>query len=129
MPESIKQCKNAVEKDYIASDWMKIDEKFKYLTLESSYGKRKQRWVLVSNRASKYKELETFRLRLEKEEGTIKRSIKGTKNKAFFSKEEANARLNLQEISHPNFTFSHHITGVYKRVRGSKRKIRVATKS
>ena len=48
-----------------------MDADYKYLECESEYGGKKQRWILVRNRRSKYKEIDTFNINLGKEEAVI----------------------------------------------------------
>ncbi len=54
--------------------------------------------------------------------------MKKIRNKIFNKKEEALEEIANQRKQHPLFTFDHHIVGSFKKIRRSKRKIRVGYK-
>ena len=56
VPESIKLCRDLLSKT--RNDWTKIDSDYKYAETIVSYGGKDQRWIIVRNRESKYKELD-----------------------------------------------------------------------
>lgn len=124
VPESVKLCKEALERDYDKILWTKVDKDFKFVELESQYGGMKQRWILVRNREAKYKEIATFKKQLIKEEKTIEQSLNKLQKKIFYSKEEAKRDAELQKKYHPNFDFTYRIAGLYDHRKGIKRKIR-----
>ena len=125
VPESVKMCKDYLERDYDKILWTKVDKDFKFVELESSYGGKKQRWILVRNREAKYKELKTFKKNLEKEEKTIEKGLEKLQKKIFYSKEEANRDVENQKKYHPNFIFKHKVNGLYDYRKGYKRKIKI----
>lgn len=125
VPESIKLCKDYVEREYDKILWTKIDKDFKYVELTSSYGGKEQRWILVRNREAKYKEIATFNKRLEKEEVNIKKSVTKLEKKIYYSEKEAEREMKLLKKYHPNFIFSNKVRGHYEVRKGSKRKIKI----
>ena len=123
VPESIKDCREAVETDYPDALWTKVDDDFKYIELESNYGNRNQRWLLVRNRESKYKELATFKKRLDKEEDAIKKSRDKLEKRLFADKAEIRCAVDSLRKQHPNFVFTVTEKRKTKRVKGSKKRI------
>jgi transposase len=113
VPESVKLCKEALERDYDPLLWTKVDNDYKFVELESTYGGIKQRWILVRNREAKYKEIATFKKRLLREEEVINLGIKKLEKKIFFTKEEAAAYMENPKKNHPNFIFTSRVQGIY----------------
>jgi transposase len=47
VPESVKMCKESLERNYDPLLWTKVDKDFKFVELESTYAGIKQRWILI----------------------------------------------------------------------------------
>jgi transposase len=121
VPESIKLCKEYLERDYDKLLWTKVDKDFKFVELESTYGGIKQRWILVRNREAKYKELATFKKQLDKEKETIESGIKKLEKKIFFTKEEAAREMENHKTYHQHFIFTYKIQGICEKVKTNDR--------
>ena len=126
VPESIKQCKELLSKE--RNDWIKIDKDYKYAEITAKYGGLEQRWIIVRNRESKYKELETLNKKLKKEEENFDDAFKKLKKRTFLGKTEASEYMAMKRKSHPLFKFEYSLVGVYKKIPRSKRKIKVGVR-
>ena len=125
VPESVKMCKEYLERDYDQQLWTKVDNDFKFVELESTYGGIRQRWILVRNREAKYKEIATFKKQLIKESKIIEKGLSNLEKKIFYSKEEAAREIENRKKYHPHFILSYKIQGLYEKTKGTKRKIRI----
>lgn len=126
VPESIKLCKDLLSKK--RSNWIKIDKDYKYAEIIVNYGGVDQRWIIVQNRESKYKELDTLDKKLKKEEKNLDEAFEKLKKRVFQSKVEAEEYLAMKRKSHPLFKLEASFIGVYKRIPRSKRRIKVGVK-
>ncbi|MGZ6459428.1 MAG: hypothetical protein ACXWQX_10315 [Bdellovibrio sp.] len=66
VPESIKLAKELTEKDHDQVCWKKLNEDYKYFEYKMTYGKVEQRWIVVSSRMARHKELSTAEKKLKK---------------------------------------------------------------
>ena len=123
VPESIKICREAVEKDYEDDAWTRMDNDYKYIELNANYGGQEQRWILVSNRCSKYGELANFSKKIDAQEKTLLKTADKAKKRLFASKQEAIEEFKKLQKNHPSFILTDTIYAKKKRIRGSKRKI------
>jgi transposase len=80
----------------------------------------KQRWIIVRNRESKYKELKTLKIQLEKEEKALVKTVAAINNKRFKSKEAIENRIENLKKRHPCFTFRLAIIARSKKSRGAR---------
>lgn len=126
VPESVMLCKNTLSKE--REDWIKLDNDYKYAEITVKYGGVEQRWIIVRNRESKYKELDSLKKRLKNEEESIEKSHKKLPHKVFLSKVEANIYIANQKDNHPLFNFNHAIVSVYKKVPKTKHKVKIGVK-
>jgi transposase len=110
------------------SDSPKIDKDYKYAEIKAKYGGLEQRWIIVRNRESKYKELETLNKKLKKEEENFDDTFKKLKKRTFLGKTEASEYMAMKRKSHPLFKFEYSLVGVYKKIPRSKRKIKVGVR-
>jgi len=123
VPETVKSCKDLLSKK--RQNWIKIDGNYKYFEIYADYGNRDQRWVVVENREAKYKELATLEKNLQKSTDLIEARGKRIKNRLFEKLEEAKLEISNQRKQHPLFEINHQIAIVYKKIKGSSRRIRV----
>ena len=126
VPESILLCKDTLSEE--REDWIKIDDDYKYAEIKAKYGGVEQRWIIVRNRESKYKEIDALKKRLKSEEESIEKSCKKLKNKIFVSEAEAKLFIANQRDSHPLFSINHSIIGAYIRIPKTKRKLKIGVK-
>ena len=117
VPESIKSCREILEVEYPKDRWTKINKDYKYISLKSKHGGKHQRWLIVDNRKSRFKEIKTFENRLDKEEETIKKGIKKLEGQVFHTKQEVNKEIDLFRKRHAYFKFEHHIIAKKRRHR------------
>lgn len=76
VPDSIKLAKEFVERDHEKLSWSQFDENYKYFEYKMNYAKVEQRWIVVSSRLARHKELAMFEKNLKKEnEDLAKRSL------------------------------------------------------
>lgn len=123
VPESIKLCREALETNYFDDEWIIIDKDYKYVVLSSSYGGKVQRWVLVRNRKSKYKELASLKAWLITQEDLIRKKLNGIHSRKYSTKEAAIADITPLILNHKLFNITYNIIAVKNKVPKSKRKI------
>jgi transposase len=119
VPESVKACKELVSKK--RQLWTKIDKDFKYFETISNYGGKKQRWIVVRCRESKYKEQETFNKKLDKEEMALKSRLKKLEARSFIEKIDASYEIFKTREQYQNFNINGNIVAIKKRILGTKR--------
>ena len=125
VPESVKQCREAVEKEYPHEAYTYIDENYKYLELKADYGGQAQRWLLVRNRSAKYSEQETLERKINNEAENLAKCVKKVRKTIFETKKDAIEAFNNQVKNYPNFVLSDIIMAKKKKIKGTKRKVNV----
>lgn len=120
VPESIKAAKSLVSQNHKQVEWTKIDKDLKYKEYPVTYGNIKQRWIVVNNRESRYKELATFEGNLKKEEALVTKSVNLVMAKTFTSYSEAHLAAKVIIRNHPYFEFSKTILGRIKKGKGKR---------
>ncbi len=115
VPESIKACKDLVSKKRYL--WHKIDHNYKYFEVISKYGGRKQRWIVICNRMSRFKEQDAFKKKLNRQEAMLKKKIKTLQSRLFIDKMDADIELKSIREKFPNFKISGGIVAVMRSLR------------
>lgn len=105
VPESIKKASDVLEKDHDLIEWTKINKDFTYWQTTRTYGGVRQRWIIVRNRESKYKELATLKLKIQKEEDAVAKTVAAINNKQFNAKETIEIQISRLKKRHPLFEF------------------------
>lgn len=123
VPESVKDCRNALQTRYFTDEWVKLDNNYSYVELSSGYGGKAQRWVLIRHRTSKYSELSNLDKKLDKEEHTVEKALRILESRVFLNKADAISEIKIRMGYHPLFSIDYSITSTKKRIKGSKRKI------
>jgi len=113
VPESIQTAKKLVEFDHKKAPWIKIDKDLKYYSRSVKYGGVQQRWIIVNNRESRYKEIGTLEKNLKKEEVAIERKSEKLMKRIFYSKEALNIEFKRLEKAHPLFKIRNTPIGHY----------------
>jgi len=117
VPESIRKARKLVEADETGS-WLELDGGLKFIEESVKYGGKLQRWIVVSHRASKFKEIATLEKRLRKESETIEKKVKKLNARRFQTHEAMKIEFQRLKSQHPLFKFRNSPTGVYKKKRG-----------
>ena len=130
VPESVKECKNILETDYDDSFWTKEDIDYKYLQIDGiRYGGKLQKWILVRNREAKYKEINTFQKKLDRQEKNIQRAIKKLEKRLFKENIECLEAIRKMRSNYKYFTFTQTVASQHKKVRGTKKKVVIGFKA
>lgn len=129
VPESIRQAKELVESDKTKHVWLELDGGIKFTETFCKYGGKRQRWILVSHRESKYKELATLEKSLQRETELIEKKVKKLNARVFKTHEAMNLEFQRIKRQHPLFKFRNSPVGVYKKKRGFKRPVQVGVRS
>ena len=108
VPESIKKATDKLEQDPETIEWTKINKDFKYWETNETYGGIEQRWIIVRNRESKYKELAILKRKLEKETTSLEKTVTALNEKKFYTKEEVEIKVENLRKRHPLFEI--HLT-------------------
>ena len=96
VPETINEAKDVVRS--VSTEEMKeIDKNYKGHSFSSSYGKVKQRWLLVYSKAAQAREEKQYRKRLQKKKEAIIPKWKKLCRLSFNCQDDAKARLLLFE--------------------------------
>lgn len=126
VPESIKACKDLISKK--RQGWTKIDKDYKYFETISNYAGKKQRWITIRCRESKYKEQETFNRKLDNEEKALKKRAKKLQSSSYVEKSDASFEISKTREQYQNFNINGNIVAIKKRIVGTKRKQTVGYK-
>ena len=114
VPESIQKVRKLVEADEVGK-WFEMDDGIKFQEEFIKYGGKAQRWIIVSHRSSKYKEIANLKKRLKKEEETIEKKVKKLNSRTFKTMEAIRLEFTRLKRQHPLFKFRNSPTGVYKK--------------
>ncbi|MGZ3774023.1 MAG: hypothetical protein ACXVCY_08905 [Pseudobdellovibrionaceae bacterium] len=88
VPESIKLAKELTEKDHDQVSWKKLNEDYKYFEYKMTYAKMEQRWIAVSSRMARHKELSTVEKKLKKEKADVTKKAVALMKKTFTKKSD-----------------------------------------
>ena len=120
VPESIKLAKELVGRDHEKIPWSKLDEDYKYFEYKMTYAKVEQRWIVVSSRLARHKELATVEKNLKKEKEDLTKRSLALMKKTFPKKSEIYLELKKLQKSHPHHIIHFDILGNFKKGRGQR---------
>ncbi|MGZ3786582.1 MAG: IS1634 family transposase [Bdellovibrio sp.] len=120
VPESIKLAKELTEKDHDRVCWKKLNEDYKYFEYKMAYAKMEQRWIVVSSRMARHKELATVEKKLKKEKDDLTKKTIALMKKTFTKKSEIYLEMKRLQKSHPHHNINFDILGNFKKVRGQR---------
>ncbi|MGZ3771918.1 MAG: IS1634 family transposase, partial [Bdellovibrio sp.] len=120
VPESIKLAKELSEKDHDNVPWKKLNEDYKYFEYKMTYGKVEQRWIVVSSRMARHKELSTVEKKLKKEKADLTKKAVTLMKKSFTKKSEIYLEMKKLQKSNPHHNIHFDILGNFKKGRGQR---------
>ena len=124
VPESVKDCRIYLEQNPKDLFWNQLDEDYSYRVIRGvRYGRKAQRWILVDHRPSRYKELATFKAKIEKSKKALIKAQRRLGRLVF--KERADCQEVIKDLRkiHRYFVITPTLMGQYRKSRGSKRKV------
>lgn len=124
VPESIQKARKLVEADETGT-WFEMDGGLKFKQEFTKYGGKLQRWIVVSHRSSKFKEIATLEKRIKREEEVIEKKVNRLNSKVFRTMEAIRLEFARLKRQHPLFKFRNSPIGIYKKKRGKKRPVQV----
>ena len=97
VPESLKECKQAIEKDYPLADLLDFGKGYTGYLTSSSYGGIPQQWLVVHSEAALKRETITLERQIKKEEELALKECRHLKNSVF--KCQCDAKKHLVDFS------------------------------
>ena len=101
VPETIKECRDLVEKEESELSWTELSNGYRISNYESMFGGVKQRWLLVYSRQAFEREQATFERALSKLEEQLATALWHLEAKVFATEEIARARLSDVQKGYP----------------------------
>lgn len=120
VPESIKLAKDLVERDHSQVSWKRFNEDYKYFDYKINYSKVEQRWIVVSSRMARHKEIGTFENKLKKEKNDLTKKSISLMKKIFSKKSEIYFELKRLQKSHPHHNIRFEVLGNFRKGRGHR---------
>lgn len=120
VPESIKLAKYLVEREHSQVSWKKFNEDYKYFEYKINYAKVEQRWIVVSSRMARHKELATLDNKLKKEKDDLTKKSIALMKKIFTKKSEIYSEMKRLQKSHPHHNIQFEILGNFRKGRGQR---------
>lgn len=103
VPETIKEAKDLLEKEFTALDWTEYGNGYKYMSFSSDYGEIQQRWLLVASEEARKRESKTFEKKLIKQEEALKKKVWHLENKEYETQGETERLLETLRKSYKFF--------------------------
>ena len=103
VPESIKIARHEVESFKDKNKWVRINSSYKYRERYNKYAGVFQKWVIVVNRESRFKELATLKRNLIRENETVEKKVKYLQSRKFETTEALNMEFKRLQRQHPLF--------------------------
>ncbi|MGZ3782358.1 MAG: IS1634 family transposase, partial [Pseudobdellovibrionaceae bacterium] len=120
VPESIKLAKELTEKDHDQVSWKKLNEYYKYFEYKMTYVKVEQRWIVVSSRMARHKELATVEKNLKKEKADLTKKSIALMKKHFSKKADIYFEMDKLKKSHTHYNIKFDVLGNFKKGRGQR---------